>query len=99
MAELVVVEVEGFDESDYKRVNENLGLDLYSGTGDWPVGMLSHAAGPMEGGWKVVEIWASQADQENFLHTRLGAAMQQAGATSQPKITWQPLVAYTSRKN
>jgi hypothetical protein len=96
MAELVTVEVEGFDESDYKQVNQNLGLDMYSGTGDMPAGMLANAAGPMQGGWKVVEVWVSRADQENFLHSRLGAAMQQAGATSQPKISWFPLVAYTT---
>jgi len=96
MAELVTVEVEGFDEADYKKVNQNLGLDMYSGTGDLPAGLLAHAAGPVEGGWKVVEVWASRADQENFLQSRLGAAMHQAGATAEPKITWLPLVAYTS---
>ena len=96
MAELVTVEVAGFDESDYKAVNQILGLDMYTGSGDLPAGMLTHAAGPMEGGWKVVEIWRSREDQENFLHSRLGAAMQQAGATSQPKITWLSLVTYLS---
>jgi quinol monooxygenase YgiN len=49
-------------------------------------GLLSHAAGPSENGWCVTEIWESQEVLEQFFREKLGAALQQANITVQPRM-------------
>ena len=52
----------GPDDADYAAVNGNLGIDTETGKGDWPSGMLSHAAGRSDdGNFVVTEVWASRA--------------------------------------
>ncbi len=54
---------------------------------DHPIdGLLSHTAGPMEGGWRVIDVWESDAKFETFGATRLGPALQKV-AMPEPKIT------------
>ena len=45
MAEALILEFAGLTDADYRAVNGNLGIDMDTGKGDWPSGMLSHAAG------------------------------------------------------
>jgi hypothetical protein len=46
---------------DYKRVNGLLGIDMSSGSGEWPPGILSHAAGRSDDGALIVmEVWESR---------------------------------------
>jgi hypothetical protein len=85
MAELLILEFEGFGEADYAKVNEILGIDQTSDEGDWPAGIVSHTAGPTEDGWIVVEVWETREDQDEFMKTRLGSALQQAGVDKPPK--------------
>ena len=99
MAELFILEIEGFDVDTYKKVNGILGIDMDSGEGDWPPGLLSHSAGAFPGGWRVVEVWDSQADQEKFMHSRLGAALGQAGVDKAPaRAEWTKLRAHHQPK-
>ena len=42
----------------------------------------------------VTEIWASRADQQAFMESRLGQALGAGGVTARPSIRWVPLVAY-----
>ena len=78
MAEIFVLEFEGFGADAYDRVNQSLGINMDSGEGDWPAGLHTHLAGPTEGGgWIVVEVWESQEDQDEFMKTRLGPALAQ----------------------
>lgn len=95
MAEALILEFAGLTDADYRAVNANLGIDMDTGKGDWPAGMLSHAAGPGEGdSWVVAEVWSSRGDQEAFMASRLGAALGAAGVTGVPAVRWVPLVAY-----
>jgi hypothetical protein len=92
MAELFVLEFDGFSQDDYKKVNSILGIDEATGEGDWPTGLLTHSAGRTENGWTVVEVWDSREDQDNFMKSRLGAALQQAGVDRPPtKADWTTL--------
>ncbi len=92
MAELLVLEFEGVGQEEYEKVNEVLGIDMNSGSGDWPKGLLSHSAGRTPTGWTVVEVWDSREDQEKFMNERLGAALQQGGITGRPsKAEWTKL--------
>jgi hypothetical protein len=95
MPEVLILEFTGVGEAEYTAVNEQLGIDMHSGQGDWPPGLLSHAAGPADDGTFVVtEVWSSRAEQGAFMQSRLGAALAAGGITSTPNVRWAPLLAY-----
>jgi hypothetical protein len=95
MADGLILEFEGFGVDTYERVNQLLGIDMASGEGDWPAGLLAHTGGAKEGGWVVFEVWASQADQERFLSERLGPALAQAGIEGPPaRLEWIEVAAH-----
>lgn len=95
MAELLVLEFDGVDESDYARVNAQLGLDPQTGAGDWPAGLITHLSGLTDGGSAyVIEVWESQEAQAEFMQSRLGPAMLAGGVTATPKVTWARLIGH-----
>lgn len=95
MAEGLILEFDGLSVEDYRRVNELLGIDMESGAGDWPAGMVTHVGGAKDGGWVVFELWASRADQERFLEERLGPALAQAGVEGPPaRMEWIEVAAH-----
>jgi hypothetical protein len=56
MAVALIVEFEGQTLAQYESVGEHLGVDLIGGAGNWPQGLLSHAAGVTTTGWCVMEV-------------------------------------------
>ncbi len=95
MAEALILEFTGVGEAEYTAVNKHLGIDMQTGEGDWPAGLLSHAAGAAENGTFVVaEVWSSRADQGAFMQSRLGPALAAGGVTAAPSVLWVPLLAY-----
>ena len=51
-----------------------------------PPGMLYHAGGPAQNGWRVVEVWESQEAADRFFREKLGAALQKANINVQPEF-------------
>ena len=94
MAYAIALEFTDVDVKQYDAVNEKLGIDMASGTGDWPAGLLSHAAGPLPTGWIVSEIWASKSAHEGFMAGRLGAALADVGVPAPTRVTDSELVTY-----
>jgi hypothetical protein len=95
MPEALILEFTGVDLSAYAAVNAELGIDMTTGAGEWPPGLISHAAGMGDdGSLLVTEVWASRADQQAFMESRLGQALAAGGVTAMPSIRWVPLVAY-----
>ncbi len=95
MAVGLILEFTGVGEAEYDAVNSKLGVDMRTGTGDWPAGLLMHAAGTAEdGAFVVTEVWSSRADQAAFMQNRLGAALAAGGITTPPRVRWVPLLAY-----
>jgi hypothetical protein len=43
-----------------------------------PAGLLYHVAGPLEGGWCVMDVWDNQASFDKFYKEKLEKAMQSA---------------------
>ena len=84
MAIAILAEIPGLTREQYetvvRKVNE-------SGT---PAGALFHAGGPIEDGYRVVEVWVSQEAADAFYGSAL---YQQATATvtTQPQITTWPV--------
>jgi hypothetical protein len=54
---------------------------------DWPVkGVLAHIAGPMPGGWRVVDVWQSRAAFNRF-GKKLRPVLKKVGVEAvRPKI-------------
>ena len=95
MADALILEFDGFGAETYERVNGELGIDMQTGEGDWPEGLVSHIGAAREGGFVVFEVWRSQADQERFMAERLGAALQAGGVAAPPsRVEWLDLTAH-----
>ncbi len=46
---------------------------------DPPAGMLAHAAGPVDGGWGVIDFWESRAAFDSFVQERLMPRLHSLG--------------------
>ena len=91
----LILEFTGVTEAEYAVVNKHLGIDMQTGQGDWPAGLLAHAAGTAEDGTFIVsEVWSSQADQDAFMRSRLGEALAAGGVAAPPRVRWVPLLAW-----
>lgn len=95
MAELLILEFEGFEQAQYDAVNKTLGIDMHTGEGAWPDGLVSHTAGAIDGGFVVVEVWETREDQDDFMTSRLRSALHGAGVAGPPKrAEWSKLAAH-----
>lgn len=70
-----VLDTPGGTREQYMSILQALGIERHK-----PIpGRLFHAAGPYEGGWRVVDVWASRAAFDRFFHERLVGAIEQIG--------------------
>jgi quinol monooxygenase YgiN len=83
MAILVVFEDAGVTQAQYDQARKEVAPD------NKPVeGMLYHVAAPMtSGGWRVVEVWESQAAADKFFQEKLAMALQNAKITAKPTFS------------
>jgi len=84
MADALILEFEGVGRAEYEAVSDLLGIDIGSGEGDWPPGLLVHTAEETENGWAIFEVWESREVQKRFMNERLGQALQEGGVSSPP---------------
>jgi len=60
---------------------------------DWPAkGLLAHMAGPMPGGWRVVDVWQSEAAYKKFGKALMPVLKEVGIGDAEPKIF--PLVRF-----
>jgi quinol monooxygenase YgiN len=72
----------GITQEQYDRVRKQVAPDNRP-----PPGLLYHVAGPIEAGWRVVEVWESREVAERYFNEKLGQALQDAGIPfPQPKV-------------
>ena len=81
MAIGLIFQEDGMTQAQYEQVKEAVAPDNQT-----PAGLLYHAGGPSETGWCVVEVWESQEAADQFFQEKLGAALQKAGITGQPRL-------------
>ncbi len=83
MALAMVAEIPGLSREEYESVVTQVNA---SGS---PAGALFHAGGPVEGGYRVVEVWRDREAADAFYSSALyqGAT---AGLATQPEVvlTW-----------
>jgi hypothetical protein len=96
MAAAVILEFEGVTTSEYDAVNAELGIDMNTGQGDWPDGLVTHSAGLNDDGHLVVmEVWDTPEHQARFMEERLGEALAKGGVNGPPSsVTWVELFAH-----
>ncbi|MGO9487516.1 MAG: hypothetical protein ACLQBB_00630 [Solirubrobacteraceae bacterium] len=58
-----------------------------------PVGLISHAAGEVDGSWQIVEIWESEGYAQRFDRERMVPAIE--AVTGSPPPGDAPTVGYT----
>ena len=76
IAQLMVLP--GGTKEQYEQVIHEIGV---TGSQLAP-GQLVHIAGPVEGGWQVVNVWESQEAGEKFFKEKVTPAAQKAGLSN-----------------
>jgi hypothetical protein len=83
----ILIEIPNMTAEQGAAVLRELGL-----TNRPPAGQVLHIEGPMEGGYRVVDVWESQEVFQSFVQEQLGPAFARAGlalpADMQPKAVW-----------
>lgn len=75
----VLYEIPGLTQDQYDKIIE----ELQSGEINAP-GRVFHVAGPLEGGWQVIDVFESQQAFEQFIGGGLGPVMQKLGIAPPP---------------
>jgi hypothetical protein len=86
MATGMLITWSGFTKEQYDRVMEALQLESRP-----QQGLLFHCSGQASGGWRVFDIWESQADCERFAKERLTPALEKAGVHGTPTPEFFPI--------
>jgi hypothetical protein len=94
MAVVVVNEIEGGNQDLYDRVNPR----VMEG-GNLPEGCQVHIAGPVEGGWRVVTVWESEEQFQQFRDEKLIPALGEAAEEERiaPNISADPVYRLLTR--
>src|SRR6266536_1173595 len=85
-----ILDTPGMTQEQYEIAHRQLGHPFEPGA-------LVHIAGPMERGWRIVEVWPSQeADDHFFGSRRVQQAFQTAGIPPVQPIIFPVYALYTS---
>jgi hypothetical protein len=80
MAVAFLQELPGTTQEQYDQVLEAF-------RGKTAQGRIFHVAGPIEGGWRIVDVWESQEAVNTFFQ-ELGPALQEAGIPAKQPQFW-----------
>jgi hypothetical protein len=88
MAVVIVNEIEGAGQEMYETVNPKVAPG-----GQLPEGCQIHIAGPTDNGWRVITVWDSEEQFQQFRDETLIPAIQESGFGDRvaPKITAKPV--------
>jgi hypothetical protein len=70
MAVMITAELPGMTQELYERLAPYI-LDRVRDN----AGFIAHAAGPIEGGWQVTEIWTSQAQHDAWFSASIAPSI------------------------
>lgn len=73
MAVVTILEIPGLSQERYEAV----GAALPPGP---PIGIQFHSCGPVDGGWRIVDVWDSEAAFAAFIDGAFLPAVRAAGA-------------------
>lgn len=89
MAVVIVNEIEGGSQELYDQVNPKV---MEGGT--LPEGCQLHIAGPFENGWRVITVWDSEEQFQQFRSEKLIPAMKEVGGEGFIAPSIEPEAAY-----
>jgi hypothetical protein len=72
MAYAFVQTLKGMEDADYDRIKAELGDDV-------PDGLILHVAGPVEGGYRYLDVWESKEQWAHFHDELLHPLLERAG--------------------
>ena len=78
------IRFDGGTEDQYQTLHSHMQVDQNP-----PEGLIFHSAGPVAGGWRVIDFWQSRAAFQQFMESRMGPASQELGDrtfTTPPEI-------------
>ena len=90
MAVLITDEVPGFTKEAYEGVH----AVLDAATREAP-GFIFHAAGPIDGGWQITEVWESQQDRDAFFEKYVTPLLP--ADAPRANTTMREIVSYMTR--
>ncbi len=90
MVVVQIHELSNMTRKQYEQAMQDLNLD------GPPPGSQLHASGPMEGGWRIVEVWESEEAANAFYGSALFQRVARANGIPVPKIKSYPV--YTVNK-
>jgi hypothetical protein len=64
----------GGTQEQYDTLHNQMGID-----DNPPEGLIFHAAGPIDGGWGIIDFWESRDHFDRFSESRLGPAIASLG--------------------
>ena len=85
MAVVQIHELAGMTREQYEQAIHELGLP------GPPPGSHLHAAGPMEGGWRIIEVWASPEAADAYYGSAPFQQMMRSTGIAPPHITSYPV--------
>ena len=74
MAVVVVNNIQGADQSFYEKISSRVVPD-----NQLPTGCRDHIAGPTDDGWRVISVWDSDDQFQQFRSETLIPAIEAAG--------------------
>jgi len=84
MALAFLFEIPGYTEVQQDQIIEHL-----ERSGKTAQGRIFHLDGPMEGGWRILDVWESQEALNTFFQEALGPTLQELGfVLAQPLQVW-----------
>lgn len=69
----------GGTQGQYETVHGHMNVES-----DPPEGIIFHSAGPIDGGWGVIDFWESREAFDRFASGRLMPAVQELGDSALP---------------
>jgi hypothetical protein len=90
MAVLVTTEIPGLTQEAYERMHAVL-----DEPGRRSPGFILHAAGPIDGGWQITELWESRQDYDAFFERYVTPLIP--GDAPRPTTVVRQIVSLSSR--
>lgn len=90
MAVLITDEVPGMTQEAYDQLHAVL-----DAPGRAAAGFILHAAGPIDGGWQITELWESQQERDAFMEKYVTPLVPAGGPL--PNTTVRQIVSFTIR--
>jgi hypothetical protein len=66
-------------QEQYEAINAEMGVE-----DNPPEGLILHSAGPVPGGWNIVDFWETRGHFDRFQEDRLGPAVEALGDGAPP---------------